>query len=70
MLYLHSNKDTPKGSGICIISCHISFLYYYLFDSKLKVLAKVGKMLKKKVQVGNDQEMVQSERNSHSINRG
>ena len=24
---------------------------------------------KKKVQVGNDQEMVQSERNSHSINR-
>ena len=24
----------------------------------------------KKVQVGNDQEMVQSERNSHSINRG
>ena len=25
---------------------------------------------KKKVQVGNDQEMVQSERNSNSINRG
>ena len=24
----------------------------------------------KKVQVGNDQEMAQSERNSHSINRG
>ena len=24
----------------------------------------------KKVQVGNDQEMAQSERNSHSVNRG
>ena len=27
-------------------------------------------MVKKKVQVGNDQEMAQSEGNSHSINRG
>ena len=27
-------------------------------------------MLNKKVQIGNDQEMAQPERNSHSINRG
>ena len=27
-------------------------------------------MFQKKVQIGNDQEMAQSERNSHSINRG
>ena len=29
-----------------------------------------GDNASKKVQVGNDQEMAQSERNSHSINRG
>ena len=44
-------------------------IFFYCFSKLTKSNLLFGRYLKK-VQIGNDQEMAQSERNSHSINRG
>ena len=68
VLCRHRNRfNANNAAGLCPVTAiteksrRTSFIVQILFSFW---------SFEKKVQIGNDQEMAQSERNSHSINRG
>ena len=68
-MYEHT-EETPENALSNIGFKHNGFMYQHsnVHVSPDYVYLKVA--IDKKIQVGNDQEMIQSERNSHSTNRG
>ena len=64
------NECQANMIAMKILSLKMSADEFSKFSKKKKKKKKKMEKILKKVQVGNDQEMAQSERNSHSINRG